>query len=63
MDGLQTSTPTLLEGMKQKKFGHVWNSKHVCKSRRKRSWTSLKEIAESKDHDNSEVANLKIPFF
>lgn len=31
--------------------------------RRRKSWTSLKEIAKSKGHDNSQVANLAIPFF
>ncbi|QHO11635.1 uncharacterized protein DS421_15g499820 [Arachis hypogaea] len=30
--------------------------------KRKRSWTSLKELAQSNYHDNSGVANLEIPF-
>ncbi|KAJ1431370.1 RNAse P, Rpr2/Rpp21 subunit [Sesbania bispinosa] len=34
----------------------------VSKSRRK-SWTSLKEIAQNNEHENSQVTNLTIPFF
>ncbi|KAK7277562.1 hypothetical protein RJT34_22577 [Clitoria ternatea] len=31
--------------------------------RRRKSWTSLKAIAQSNDHENNQIANLTIPFF
>ncbi|KAK2366206.1 RNase P Rpr2/Rpp21 subunit domain-containing protein [Trifolium repens] len=71
-----TSTPTLLEGKKRSissstfkntfetpsKSAKVDVAKTQSKSskRRKKSWTSLKEIAQNKER---EVANLTIPFF
>jgi hypothetical protein len=71
-----TSTPTLLEGKKRSissstfkntfetpnKSAKVEVAKTQSKSskRRKKSWTSLKEIAQNKER---EVANLTIPFF
>ncbi|KAL1294916.1 hypothetical protein HN51_055761 [Arachis hypogaea] len=34
----------------------------TASKKRKRSWTSLKKLVQSNDHDNSDDANLKIPF-
>ncbi|EEF51185.1 uncharacterized protein LOC8266470 [Ricinus communis] len=37
---------------------------NASSKRKRKSWTSLKEIAESKEHDSTQnVANLAIPFF
>ena len=41
----------------------VSKTQSTASKRRKRSWTSLKEIAQSNNHENSHVANLTIPFF
>jgi hypothetical protein len=73
-----TSTPILLEGKKRSRNSSAFKNtfqtpsmsarvegaktQSTSSKRRKRSWTSLKEIAQSK-HDNSQVASLTIPFF
>jgi hypothetical protein len=73
-----TSTPTMLEGKKRSRNSSAFKNtfqtpsmsarvegaktQSTSSKRRKRSWTSLKEIAQSK-HDNSQVASLTIPFF
>ncbi|XP_019445185.1 PREDICTED: uncharacterized protein LOC109348999 [Lupinus angustifolius] len=69
--------PTLLEGNKRKKnstskkaaetpsMSAKVGDKTVGASskRRRKSWTSLKEIAQRNEFDKSRVANLTIPFF
>ncbi|THG15901.1 hypothetical protein TEA_008936 [Camellia sinensis var. sinensis] len=40
------------------------NSVSAANKRKRKSWTSLKEIAESSEHGNSQnLSNLRIPFF
>ncbi|KAL5080437.1 hypothetical protein RYX36_008858 [Vicia faba] len=75
-----TSTPTLLEAKKRSRNNsaskntfetpsmsarvEAVKTQSTASKRRKKSWTSLKEIAQSKERDNSgELANLTIPFF
>lgn len=72
-----TNTTPLLEGKKRSDSSMTKNAvkitntlaTEVAKSastsnkRRRKSWTSLKEIAQSNEHKNSQVANLTIPFF
>ena len=73
------STPPLLEGKKRRRNSStsksaietpsmsarvdVTRTQSTSTKRRKKSWTSLKEIAQSKERDNSRVASLAIPFF
>lgn len=72
------STPPLLEGKKRRRNSSTSKNAietpsmsarvEVAKTstsskRRKKSWTSLKEIAQSKERDNSRIASLAIPFF
>ncbi|KAL9322692.1 hypothetical protein ACSQ67_010745 [Phaseolus vulgaris] len=71
-----TNTISLIEGRKRKQDSSLsknaikttnMSSKEVAKSagtsskRRRKSWTSLKEISQSNEH-NSQIANLTIPF-
>ncbi|XP_061337307.1 uncharacterized protein LOC133284320 [Gastrolobium bilobum] len=73
-----TSTTTLLEGKKRRRnsltskkaieMSGMSAKVEVAKSlstasKRRKSWTSLKEIAQSNQHENSQVVNLTIPFF
>jgi len=62
-----TSTPTLLDGKKQRRNSstskNVIETPSTSSKRRKKSWTSLKEIVQSKECDNSRVADLAMPFF
>lgn len=41
----------------------VAKSASTSNKRRRKSWTSLKEIAQNNEHKNSQFANLKLPFF
>lgn len=72
-----TNTTPLLEGKKRSDSSMTKNAikitntlaTEVAKSastsnkRRRKSWTSLKEIAQSNEHKNNQVANFTIPFF
>lgn len=74
-----STTTTLLEGKKRGRNSSASNkeidtpsmsarvevakSQSTASKRRRKSWTCLKEIAQSNEHDNSQVANLTIPFF
>ncbi|XP_027333283.1 uncharacterized protein LOC113848094 [Abrus precatorius] len=68
---LSTNTPTLLEGKKRirnssssKKDIQTTNmAASTASKRRRKSWTSLKEIAKSNQHENTQIANLRVPFF
>ncbi|KAK7258775.1 hypothetical protein RIF29_24360 [Crotalaria pallida] len=74
-DGPETpssiGTPTLLEGKKRKRKKSNKTAKEedgektvgTSSKRRRKSWTSLKEIAQSNEGDKSRVTNLKIPLF
>ncbi|KAJ1416120.1 RNAse P, Rpr2/Rpp21 subunit [Sesbania bispinosa] len=73
------STTTLLEGKKRSRNSstskkatetasmsarvEVAKGQTTASKRRRKSWTSLKEIAHSNEHEKSRVANLTIPFF
>lgn len=73
-----TNTTTLLEGKKRRRESSLSknaiktinkSAKEVAKStstsskRRRKSWTSLKEIAQSNEHKKKQIANLTIPFY
>ncbi|KAG5070223.1 hypothetical protein AAZX31_01G205000 [Glycine max] len=73
-----TNTTTLLEGKKRRRESSLSknaiktinkSAKEVAKStstsskRRRKSWTSLKEIAQSNEHKKNQIANLTIPFY
>lgn len=76
---LSIGTTTLLEGKKRRRNNSiskkatktanmsakvdVEKTVGTSSKRRRKSWTSLKEIAESNEHDKSRLANLTIPFF
>ena len=71
-----TNTRTLLEGKRRRQdsplsndiikttnmSGKGANSVSTSSKRRRKSWTSLKEIAQSKEDKNSQIGNLTIPF-
>ncbi|CAL0320411.1 unnamed protein product [Lupinus luteus] len=59
-------TPTLLEGSKRRKNAtskKATETVGTSSKRRRKSWTSLKEIAQRNELDKNRVANLTIPFF
>ncbi|KAL5193836.1 hypothetical protein HKD37_20G055993 [Glycine soja] len=70
VDGLATPSSTNTTTLSKKAIKTINKSaKQVAKSastsnkRRRKSWTSLKEIAQSNEHKNNPIANLTIPFF
>ncbi|KAG2375672.1 uncharacterized protein HKW66_Vig0161740 [Vigna angularis] len=72
-----TNTKTLLEGKRRRQdsplsndiikttnmSGKGANPVSTSIKRRRKSWMSLKEIAQSKEHKNSQIGNLTIPVF
>jgi len=72
-----TNTRTLLEGKRRRHdstfsndiikttnmSGKGANPVSTSSKRRRKSWMSLKEIAQSNEHKNSQIGNLTIPFF
>ena len=72
-----TITRSLLEGKRRRQdsplsnniikttnmSGKGANSVSTSSKRRRKSWTSLKEIAQSKEDKNSQIGNFTIPFF
>lgn len=70
VNGLATPSSTNTTTLSKKAIKTINKSaKQVAKSastsnkRRRKSWTSLKEIAQSNEHKNNPIANLTIPFF